>query len=154
MKKGKFLIITLALLGILSGGAMILYAQGDGNGQYLAALEPAAGAQISLPDERKAHIMSNHAHGTGIACKSEFPADWNEQKILSTLKDLAANDNLEWTHEDNGYDVGEQEIDGLKVRVVLNRAKNIIITGYPVSVERNPCPSSRRRRPDEAANDN
>jgi hypothetical protein len=96
----------------------------------------------------KAHILANHKSGTSVACKSEFPATWNDEKIIETLKALAANDNVDWKQEDNGYFVGEQEIDGLKVRAVVNREDNTIVTGYPISVELNPCPTK------EPASDN
>lgn len=124
--------------------------------EMLANLEPAAGEEASadmdadptLPEEKKAHILAHHKSGTGVACKSEFPATWNDDKIIETVKALAANDNVDWKQEDNGYFVGEQDVDGLKVRAVVNREDNTIVTGYPISVERNPCPTR------EPANDN
>lgn len=86
-------------------------------------------------------------HGTGKACKSEFPEDWDEEKIISSVKLVAANDNLKWTQEKNGYFVAQANQDGVVVRVVLDREKDDIITAYPLNVQRNPCP----RNP---ANDN
>lgn len=121
----------------------------------LANLEPAAGEEtpsatvaLRLPEERKAHILENHKDGTGVACKSEFPASWTDEQIIANVQKLAANDNLEWKQEDNGYYVAEAPVDDLTLRVVVNRAENSIVTGYPVSVVRNPCPAR------EPANDN
>lgn len=157
MTRRRIALFAFAALTIaLAGGAAFLSTQERASDlAQIAALEPAAGMQkaAGLPDERKAHILGNHKHGAGVSCKSEFPAGWSDEKIFSTLQTMAANDNMPWKHEDNGYDVAEQDVDGLKVRVVLNREENIIVTGYPVSVERNPCPSSRSRRM-APANDN
>ncbi len=127
----------------------------------LANLEPAAGEDdvgaapaeaapetLSLPEERKAHILDNHKDGTGVACKSEFPASWTDEQIIANVQKLASNDNANWKQEDNGYYVAEAPADDITLRVVVNREDNTIVTAYPISVERNPCP---RRTP---ANDN
>lgn len=147
-------LLGLAALAFIAAGAaaFLTIQQRTNDLRTAAALEPAAGVEITLPDESRLHIIENHRHGSGKACKSEFPVGWKDEKIFQTLKTLAANDNIPWQQEDNGYYVGEQDIDGLKVRVVLNREENIIVTGYPVNVERNPCPL-RGRQPDPA-NDN
>jgi len=109
---------------------------------------------IDLSDKAKTHILygnetgGGHLYGIGIPCKSEFPQDWTAEKIITTTKQIAANDNLSWERQRNGYYVAEQTIDGLDVRVVLDREKDGVITAYPTNVPRNPCPN----RP--AANDN
>lgn len=87
-----------------------------------------------------------HLHGTGKACKSEFPADWDAGEVIAHVKTVAANDNLDWEQQRNGYHVAEQMVEGTKVRVVLNQDRTKIITAYPTNVARNPCP--------RAANDN
>lgn len=87
-----------------------------------------------------------HLHGTGMPCKSEFPADWDADEVIAHVKSVAANDNLDWDKQDNGYYIAEQVVDGTRVRVVLNRDRSGIVTAYPTNVKRNPCP--------RAANDN
>lgn len=87
-----------------------------------------------------------HLHGTGKPCKSEFPADWDADEVTAHVKSVAANDNLDWEKQDNGYYVAEQAVEGIRVRVVLNRDRSGIVTAYPTNVKRNPCP--------RAANDN
>lgn len=160
MARRRIVLFACAVLAFTAaGGAAFLMMQKRADNllaMNAAGINPAVGIQkaVDLPEDRKAHIVENHRHGSGVSCKSEFPAKWSDEKIFSTLRAMAANDNIPWTHEDNGYDVAEQDVDGLKVRVVLNREENIIVTGYPVSVERNPCPSSRGRRNVAPANDN
>ena len=48
-----------------------------------------------LPPERAVHILDGdasgggHRHGTGRARKTEFPADWSDQKITDTITHVA-----------------------------------------------------------------
>jgi hypothetical protein len=135
--KTRFLIAGLVLLGITA------YAS---NNYFLPtpALSEAAKERLLYGDE----TGGGHKHGVGIPCKSEFPADWSDEKIVETVEMIAVNDNLPWRHEGNGYDVVEQEIDGVKTRVVLRRKNGYIVSAYPTNTGRNPCPA---RAP---ANDN
>ena len=77
--------------------------------------------------------------GAGRPCKSEFPEDWDDTKIINTTKRIAANDNLDWRREDNGYYVTETMHDDVKIRVVLGPEKRKVITSYPLNTRRNPC---------------
>ncbi|MEM7680253.1 MAG: EndoU domain-containing protein [Pseudomonadota bacterium] len=101
---------------------------------------------IILSEDRIQHILfgdatgGGHKFGTGKPCKSEFPQDWDTNKILDTTKRIAANDNLNWRQQDNGYFVVESMEGTLNVRVVLGPQKQRVITAYPINVERNACP--------------
>lgn len=105
---------------------------------------------IRISDQRANHILygdvrgGGHKFGIGTPCKSEFPSNWNDAKIISTAKQIAANDNINWRAGRNGYFVGEQMIDGVNVRVVLDAEKDDIITAYPTNRPRNPCPANDR----------
>jgi filamentous hemagglutinin len=144
-------ILTLLALAIIALGTTI----------YNETNETVSG-QISqvqtyvISERATAHILygdnrgGGHKHGVGQPCKSEFPASWNEDKIIGTIQSIAANDNLKWRRQDNGYWVTERNIDGIRIRVVQNKARNDVITAYPVNVERNPCPT----RAGAPANDN
>lgn len=106
--------------------------------------------KVIISNQRKVHILygdktgGGHLHGLGKPCKSEFPADWDEEEILETIKDIAANDNLPWEQQDNGYYVAESYEGQTRVRVVLGPQKQKIITAYPTNVQRNPCPANDR----------
>ncbi len=111
--------------------------------------------QITISERARIHILQGDSRGgghqfaAGKPCKSEFPADWNEDEIIEQIEKIAANDNLAWKRQKNGYHVAEQSAeDGTRVRVVLNARRDDVITAYPVNVRRNPCPA---RTP---ANDN
>ena len=88
------------------------------------------------------HKGGGHIYGAGKACKSEFPEDWDSNKILETTARIAANDNLDWDKQRNGYYVSEQMIDEVRVRVVLGRERRNVITAYPTNRPRNPCPAN------------
>lgn len=85
-------------------------------------------------------------HGAGKPCKSEFPEDWDEEMIINAIANVAVNDNLNWKQEGNGYYVAEQNYGRVKLRIVKDEKNERVITGYPVTATRNPCP--------DAANDN
>lgn len=50
-----------------------------------------------VPPERAAHILGGdatgggHRHGTGRAGKTEFPANWDDKKIINNVVDVARN---------------------------------------------------------------
>ncbi len=98
-----------------------------------------------LTEQAEKHILygtrggGGHKYGVGKPCKSEFPKEWNDAKILSTVEKIASNDNLDWKRGDNGYYVANDTVDGVKVRVVVSGNKNTIITAYPLNGKRNPC---------------
>lgn len=99
-----------------------------------------------LTQEAQQHILygdgdsGGHRHSIGTPCKTEFPAYWDESKIFDIVQNIAANDNLDWRRESNGYDVAEQRYEGVEVRVVIDSQRNEIVTAYPTNLPRNPCP--------------
>lgn len=102
----------------------------------------------ALTQQSITHILygdargGGHKFGSGKPCKSEFPENWSDEKIIETITAIAANDNINWREEDNGYFVTESLQDNVRIRVVLNDDKTRIITAYPTNVKRNPCPAN------------
>ncbi len=99
-----------------------------------------------ISPQRREHILygdatgGGHKHGANKPCKSEFPAHWDDDTIIKEVEMIAANDNLNWEEQRNGYYVTEQKVGTVKVRVVKARNGNDVITAYPTNVKRNPCP--------------
>lgn len=97
--------------------------------------------------QRRTHILygdatgGGHKHGIGAPCKSEFPEHWDDNTIIKEIEMIAANDNLNWEEQRNGYYVTEQKVGTVKVRVIKARNGNDVITAYPTNVKRNPCPN-------------
>ena len=105
---------------------------------------------VIISDDRIQHILygdekgGGHKYGVGKPCKSEFPQNWNDEKIINVTRNIAANDNLSWEQQGNGYHVAEDYVESVKVRVVKGSQKQRVITAYPINVERNPCPANDR----------
>ncbi len=120
------------------------------NSQEETSIKPNFNKASAISPQRRTHILygdhtgGGHLYGTGKPCKSEFPRDWNETKIIKEMSLTAANDNLYWKKERNGYHVAENTIDGVKIRVVKGRENKQVITAYPINAQRNPCPANDR----------
>src|SRR5690606_11028243 len=75
------------------------------------APDPYSGVIVSAQTRR--HILygdrrgGGHFHTADKPCKTEFPAFWTEDRIIKAIKRIAANDNLPWRRESNGYKVVE-----------------------------------------------
>ncbi len=115
---------------------------------------------VVLTEQAEKHILygnakgGGHKFGVGKPCKSEFPKNWDDAKITSTVERIAANDNLNWKRGDNGYYVVDDMVENVKVRVVVSGDKNTIITAYPLNGKRNPCVGKEKELPPAPANDN
>ncbi|MCB1592733.1 MAG: EndoU domain-containing protein [Alphaproteobacteria bacterium] len=151
---GFIAVLTLLLTALITGQPeqqAAPAAQNHRNFSSGAATKTSGSGAVKLSEQRINHILygdktgGGHKHGMNKPCKSEFPADWNDRKIIDTINKIAANDNTNWKTQDNGYLVTDTKIENLKIRVVMNPEKPEIITAYPTNVPRNPC---------RAANDN
>ncbi|MEZ5813412.1 MAG: EndoU domain-containing protein [Alphaproteobacteria bacterium] len=140
-------VLLLLLLGLYEGKLPVPL-QGFIAEHYKESSQTTNDTAVVLTEKRAQHILygdgesGGHKHGVGTPCKSEFPEDWDDEKIIRVTKKIAANDNLPWEQQDNGYYVSEYLDDGVKVRVVLGEQKQRVITSYPTNVTRNPCPAN------------
>jgi hypothetical protein len=157
-------VIAVVLLGPLSVSQMSRLDQKDpmgltrllvpeyGQEQVEAATEETARQTPVITGLRRTHILygdrsgGGHLHGAGIPCKSEFPANWSAEKIIGTVERAAANDNIPWALQENGYYAADVMADNIRMRIVLNGDKSEVITAYPLNVQRNPCPANDNRR--------
>lgn len=97
---------------------------------------------------RRAHILDGevrpngsysggHRPGTGFPKKSEFPADWSDDRIMHEISDVATDPSLKWTAGDRAGDFFVRGTrDGIDIEVLIRN--NEIWTGYPTNVPRNP----------------
>lgn len=138
-RKGLLAIIVTILL--ISGGLSWPNLENFGIG----------GGDINISEKGRDHILERHQFGAGVPCKSEFPKEWNSDEIIGHVEKVAANDNLKWKRQGNGYHTAEQTIEGVRVRVVLNKNKSDVVTAYPVNVARNPCPAGLPANDNEPA---
>jgi hypothetical protein len=84
---------------------------------------------IDVSAERTTHILDGdadgsggHRHGTGIPGKTEFPASWDDKKIIDTVVDVARRPDLPPKHqESNDRWVVRGTRDDVEVVVVVAR---------------------------------
>ncbi|MEM7618081.1 MAG: EndoU domain-containing protein [Pseudomonadota bacterium] len=122
--------------------------QEESESQETPEVTPDFNRASAITPERRTHILygdatgGGHLYGTGAPCKSEFPKHWGEDTIIEEVEIIAANDNLNWRQQRNGYYVAEQDVGTVRIRVVKGRQNEKVITAYPTNVPRNPCPSN------------
>lgn len=162
-KKGLITLVIVAALGWagiqvsesdVSQAVDMVVTEETATPQQPEEVKPASGAKEDFNEasiispERRTHILygdatgGGHLYGQGKPCKSEFPQHWSEETIIKEVELIAANDNLNWEQQRNGYHVTEQQIGTIKVRVVKDREAKNVITAYPTNVQRNPCPAN------------
>ncbi|QQG37212.1 MAG: EndoU domain-containing protein [Micavibrio aeruginosavorus] len=138
-----FALATAATLWLIAGALM----------PPASSLPPRPETAPVLTAQGRQHLLygdergGGHLHGAGRPCKSEFPASWDAAAVIDRVQNIAANDNINWRQQDNGYHVAEQTIDDIRVRVILNQDQSRIITAYPTNVPRNPCPAKPANDP-------
>ena len=90
-------------------------------------------------DKGRKHILDGdetgggHRAGTGKSGKSEFPADWSDEKILGEISDVATDPRSKTSQ---GGKVSEGARGGVDIKVVVGGGR--IKTGYPTNRPRNP----------------
>nr|WP_246261498.1 hemagglutinin repeat-containing protein [Alteromonas ponticola] len=91
---------------------------------------------VDLTNGRDGHIIANHAYGAGKADKTEFPLEWDKNKIVEKVSDIATDPNLNMLSDSRGtpYVVGTR--DGITVRVNFypkgHKREGQIATAYPI----------------------
>ena len=84
---------------------------------------------INVSPERTSHILDGdadgsggHRHGTGIPGKTEFPANWDDKKIIDTVADVARRPDQPPKHQEwNDRWVARGTRDDVEVVVVVAR---------------------------------
>jgi hypothetical protein len=97
---------------------------------------PAEDIQVS--PERKTHILDGdptgsgggHRHGTGRPGKTEFPASWDDEKIIEKVTDVARKPDRPPTYQDWDTWLCVGTRDEVNVWAVVERNGNIL-TGWP-----------------------
>ncbi len=96
---------------------------------------------IRITPERGTHILDGnkgdnhgggHRHGTGKPGKTEFPASWDDEKILDTLLDVARRPDRTPRHQDwNGHWVTRGTRDDVEV-VAIVASDGRVWSGWPL----------------------
>lgn len=97
---------------------------------------------FTLSQMRRIHILvgdgtgGGHKFGAGQPGKTEFPQSWDDEKIISVITRIANDPQLPMRPSGRRYWLRMGEEDGIQIRVVLDRERAEIITGYPVERRR------------------
>ena len=116
---------------------------------------PLDGLRVS--PERRVHILDGdadgggggHRHGVGKPGKTEFPASWDDEKVIATVLDVARKPDKPPTNQDwNDTWLCAGTRDNVEVTAVIERSGDIL-TGWPEEggpgVVRNPRKGSHDR---------
>jgi Bacterial EndoU nuclease len=103
----------------------------DGSGwDAVDAADRPSPADMRVSPERTTHILDGdekgsgggHRHGTGNPGKTEFPASWDDKKIIDTVVDVARRPDLPPKHQErNDRWVVRGTRDNVEVVVVIER---------------------------------
>jgi len=121
--------------------------QGHKNGAPLAAGTDGKKPSLLDPQGEK-HILDGdgpnagggHRHGTGKPGKSEFPANWSDDKIKGEVSDVATDPGSARTTQPNGRINVQGTRDGVDITVIVEPSSRggRIVTGFPTNTPRNP----------------
>jgi hypothetical protein len=152
------LVLVLILIGAVGsyfGGGLkstavapeTVTAQTDTATTTTATAEKSENDSFVVTPQRRIHILvgdvkgGGHKAGIGKPGKTEFPKEWSDDKIIDTAHTIA-NDPKVPMRPSGKYWVKAKDVDGIKVRVVLDREKGEVVTSYPLNTPRN---KSRRQ---------
>ena len=91
---------------------------------------------IQMSPEGRTHILDGdktgggHRHGTGKSGKTEFPASWDDEKIIEKVADVARRPDIPPTYQDWDTWLCTGTRDDVKVWAVVEPDGNIL-TGWP-----------------------
>lgn len=160
-RQTKLVILLAMLFAVALYGLSLHFQSAETAPANTPPLTFQAGMSFKLTDENSIRLSQNrikhilygdqsgggHKHGQNKPCKSEFPADWNDEKIIATINEIATDENTDWKQQENGYLVSDTTVENLKIRVVIDMDKPEIITAYPTNVPRNPCKAANDNKP-------
>jgi len=92
---------------------------------------------INVSAERTTHILDGdktgggHRHGVGKPGKTEFPASWDDERVIANVLDVARRPDKPPTHQDwNETWLCTGTRDAVNVRAVVERSGDVL-TGWP-----------------------
>jgi hypothetical protein len=86
---------------------------------------------IRITPERAQHILDRHRAGADVQDKTEFPADWSDDKILGNVEDVARNPDVRPDEpQPHGTWLYKGTRDGVHISAVVN-PDGTVRTAYP-----------------------
>ena len=117
----------------------------SGDAQFGATVLSIVGAVNLLDRKAWTHILDGdatgggHRFGTGITGKSEFPAGWNDDKIVHYISDVAT-DPRSTVSVKGAVTVVTGTREGTDIRVIIRPDNGVprVVSAYPTNVPKNP----------------
>ncbi|MGU3536734.1 EndoU domain-containing protein [Methylobacterium sp. A54F] len=100
--------------------------------------------QRTVSRARRIHILDGdangggHRAGTGRTGKTEFPAHWDDDRIIREIESIANDPALSPHLQANGRNRFTGTRDGVEIEVIVDRDDTSIVTGYPTNTPANP----------------
>lgn len=101
--------------------------------------------KIKVSPDGRTHILDGeangrggHRSGTGISGKTEFPADWSDDKVIKEIESVANDDRLKPILQDNGRTSITGTRDGIEIKVIVDPDGANVRTAFPTNTPRNP----------------
>lgn len=152
--------LSRPLLAVVFLAAVILAALFGGGLSFGPNPHAAPGVVAEKPEfivtpQRRIHILmgdekgGGHKFGVGNPGKTEFPKEWDDDKIIKTVESIA-NDKSLPMRPSGTYWLKMKEVEGLQIRVVLNRDRGEVVTSYPLNRAKNPPRKRRSAAPSES----
>ncbi|EMA4781802.1 EndoU domain-containing protein [Providencia rettgeri] len=105
-----------------------------------------------IPNNIRKHIVQGDSQGgghlyPGLPGKSSFPESWDADKIIDDIGGIVLSPQTKWFSDTNGIVtpagmnarwIAVEIRDGVNIKVIYEPKSNIVITGFPVSVNRMP----------------
>lgn len=131
----------LALARFALGAALGVGGPGRTTGGANKTLVP-IGKHVDLTNGRGGHILANHRAGAGKPGKTEFPANWSDQRIIHHVSDVATDPRSVRGVDSRGTPYAENYRDGVKIRVTFFPDSHVrsgqISSAYPLDTFANP----------------
>jgi len=106
--------------------------------------ELAKPGDATLADDRRKHILDGdrrnkggHEPGRGTPGNSEFPADWSDEKVVETIKDVANDPASTRRPAEGGRTFVNGTRDGVDIELIIGRDGKAIVTGYLTNIPKN-----------------
>lgn len=92
--------------------------------------------KFTMPRDRQERMLELHRPGAKVATKSEFPAGWSDERISSSVEDVANDTDSITVFQKDGRQLKIGRRDGVDIQVVIGRDGHTIVSAYPTNSSR------------------
>lgn len=100
---------------------------------------------VKVDEAAKIHILDWeswnrwwHRYWTGRTGKTEFPENWNDDKVINNIEDIISDKNSKIVIEEWGILQVFWTREGIDIKIVVDPKTERVITAFPLNTPRNP----------------